>query len=548
MKLEGGKLLNHNEYNFSLLETECDGNIFKKNIDQFNKQLCVLIYSPYFQFDIETYRKKLNDLSVNICELYITNQLSNIEFDIPIIIALYDRNEDILILIRDQLGIIPLYWTLYNNNLEYSISAKSLVKQKLCSNIINVQTIDLFLTCQYIPGSRTIWKDINRLPAGHVLIKNFRKDTLNINKYWDLNFKDENHGNYDIQSTLLLNCNNYPNVKSLSLLSGGIDSSINLANLAKLNREVVPLTVAFKENEFDESEVARRYSKHLGFTHKSVEFNSSDLFNLEDMLRSFEEPCGDQAAMATYIGINKVNTGEYNLLYSGEGGDELFGFPRRFSQVKNENPQNNSDILTTYIKSLEYLNTDLRFSLYNEDMKKYIDKEHLFDMFNDLIEQSNADSVVSKLAYIQYKTWLVDCVIAKDRYAAKANNMVACFPLLSKNTVNSMLSLIKNDACEKLEEKSFIKSIYKTILPDYILSKPKHTFEVPAKNWFDNKEFITNLFDKIFSNSNLLWEIIDVNKVKILLQEHIDKKKNYSLQLWQILSLALWIKNNDINI
>ena len=153
-------MLEQNGYNFSQLETECAGNIFKKNIDLFNKQLSLLIYSPYFQFDIETYRKKLNDLSINICELYITNQLNNIEFEIPIIIALYDRNDDILILIRDQLGIIPFYWTLYNNNLEYSISAKSLVKQKLCTNILNVQTIDLFLTCQYIPGSRTIWKDI----------------------------------------------------------------------------------------------------------------------------------------------------------------------------------------------------------------------------------------------------------------------------------------------------------------------------------------------------------------------------------------------------
>lgn len=543
-------MLNNSGYNFSLLETECDGNIYKKNINLFDKQLCILIYSPYFQFDIEAYRNKLNDLSINICELYITNQLNNIEFEIPIIIALYDSNEDILILIRDQLGIIPFYWTQYKNNLEYGISAKSLVKQKLCTNILNVQTIDLLLTCQYIPGSRTIWKDINRLPAGHVLIKNFKKDTLNINKYWDLNFKDENDGNYDIPSTLLSSCNyyNYTNIKCLSLLSGGIDSSINLANLAKLNREVVPLTIAFKENEFDESEVARKYSNDLGFIHKSVEFNSNDLFVLEDMLKSFEEPCGDQAAMATYIGINKVNTGEYKLLYSGEGGDEIFGSPRKFSQVENEIKKNNSDILTTYIKYLEYLNTDLRFYLYNEDIKKYIDKEHLYNMLNDLIEQSNADSLISKLSYIQYKTWLVDNVIAKDRYAAKANNMVACFPLISKNTVELLLSSTNNGAYEKLHDKNFVKSIYKTILPDYILTKPKHTFEVPMKKWFDSKELITSIFGKILNDSNLLWEIIDINKVKKLLQEHIDKKKNYSLQLWQILSLALWIKNNDINI
>ncbi len=543
-------MLNNNEYSFSLLETENDGNIFKKSIDLFNKQLCILIYSPYFQFDIEAYSKKLNDLSINICELYITNQLKNIEFEVPIIIALYDKNDDILLLIRDQLGVIPLYWTGYSNNLAYGISAKSLVKQKLCTNILNVQTIDLFLTCQYIPGSRTIWKDINRLPAGNVLTKDFKKDTLNINKYWDLNFKDENDGNYDIPSTLLSSCNNYSytNIKCLSLLSGGIDSSINLANLAKLNREVVPLTISFRENEFDESEVARKYSNDLGFLHKSVEFNSNDLFSLEDMLKTFEEPCGDQAAMATYIGINKVNTGEYKLLYSGEGGDEIFGHPRRLSQVENETKQSNSDILKTYIKHLEYLNTDLRFYLYNEDVKKYIDKEHLYNMFNDLIEKSNADSIASKLSYIQYKTWLVDNVIAKDRYAAKANNMVACFPLISKNTVERLLSSTNNGSYEKLKDKNFIKSIYKTILPDYILTKPKHTFEVPMKKWFDSKEFITSIFDKILNDTNILWEIIDINKVKKLLQEHIDKKKNYSLQLWQILSLALWIKNNDISI
>ena len=318
--------------------------------------------------------------------------------------------------------------------------------------------------------------------------------------------------------------------------------------MAKLNREVVPLTIAFKENEFDESELARKYSNHLGFIHKSVEFNSNDLFILADMLKSYEEPCGDQAAMATYIGIKKINTGEYKLLYSGEGGDEIFGFPRKFSQVENEISQNNSDILTTYIKYLEYLNTDLRFYLYNEDIKKYIDKEHLYNMFNDFIEQSNTDSVLSKLSYIQYKTWLVDCVMVKDRYAAKANNMVACFPLISKNTVELLLSSTNNGAYEKLKDKNFIKSVYKTILPDYILSKSKHTFEVPMKKWFDSKEFITSILGKILNDTNLLWEIIDINKVKKLLQEHIDKKKNYSLQLWQILSLALWIKNNDINI
>lgn len=68
------------------------------------------------------------------------------------------------------------------------------------------------------------------------------------------------------------------------------------------------------------------------------------------------------------------------------------------------------------------------------------------------------------------------------------------------------------------------------------------------KNWFDSKAFITSMFAKILNHSNLLWEIIDINQVKKMLQEHIDKKKNYSLQLWQILSLALWIKNNDINL
>lgn len=550
MKLEGEDLLINDEYRFSLLEAECDGNIFKKNINLHHKQIKVLIYGPYFQFDIEKYRKKLSDFSINVCELYIKNQLYNIEFEIPVIIALYDVNDETLVLIRDQLGIIPFYWTNYNNTLEYSISASSLVKRKLCSNILNVQAIDLYLTCQYIPGSRTIWKDINRLPPGHALKKNFKKDSIIIEKYWDLDYKEESQGNYDILETLLLSCSsyNYSNIKSLSLLSGGIDSSINLANLEKLGRKVVSLTVAFKENGFDESKIARKFSNDLGFTHKSVEFNSDDLFVIEDMLKVFEEPCGDQAAMATYIGINKVNTGEYKLLYSGEGGDELFGFPRRFKQVESDRQQNNSDILRTYIKSLEYLDSDLRYSLYNEDMKKYIDKEHLYNIFSDMLELSNADTVLSKLSYIQYKTWLVDCVIPKDRYAAKANDMVACFPLLSKNTVDLILRSTNNNAYERLDDKNFIKSIYKDILPDYILSKPKHTFEVPMKNWFDSKAFITSMFAKILNHSNLLWEIIDINQVKKMLQEHIDKKKNYSLQLWQILSLALWIKNNDINL
>lgn len=511
------KYLEHHLRNFEILFV-APSNLKKKyNLDQ----ICNKIIDSYLQFG--TFMKECPD---------------------EIMIILYDQHLNKVIAGRDRLGILPLYWAGNKEKIVLSLSSRKIVELGHASSLVNLQSIDDFLTLQYIPDNKTMWKEISKVPPGHEIVWQGHSG-IKIRKYWDVNFSGTNkYTDKTEQLNELLN-EIYKTIElnnsELCMISGGIDTSTNICFLKEHFHQPDGLTVTFKEAEFDESYFAKEVATHYGIKHIEIPFVSNDLYLLDEMVQYFDEPNGDQASLASYVALKKLK-GQYNILYSGEGGDEVFGLPRKFSLSNpNEKSSDLKQLAFNYVTSLQYLDVGMRKSIYKNSFSKDINFYNVQEIFEKYFREIDSETVLSKLVYAQIKTWLIDNVLAKDRQVANANKFTTSFPLVNTKLIEFIYSIPEEELYKVLYNKNLMREVLKYKLPSKILNKPKHTFLVPMQIWFAEQYILEKNFKKILQNDHPIYNFINREALVKMIEMHRSKKFNLSLPLWQILALSTWI-------
>ncbi len=499
-------------------------------------------------------------------------------------IAIWDNNSKKLILIRDRLGIKPLYYT-YQNNILYFTS--ELFSFKTNYNIkleIQPESVDAFLAYRSVPAPLTIYKDVYKLLPGELLI--YSDDNIANKKYWRLNFQPDNSKDIeDFVEEFIELLKKAVQLQSFSdapfgcFLSGGIDSSLITA-LAVTNGITDLKTFSMRPGSgyYDELGYARQVAEKYHTNH--IEFEMPDTFenDIEKIINGFDEPFSHHTMIPTYY-LARGAKQYADAVLSGEGADEIFaGYGRYRSELLAKIIKNKPSLLKHSIDfSLQLLKSFVSIdSQQRSKIERAIKKMSLIDidedlrfvrhfqMFNSLERQKlfandyfpnsgKSDNIYldrmktekgyfTKRYAIDINTWLHDQMLTKVDRMTMAHSLEARVPFLDHNLVEFSATIPENLKFTLKRSKIIVREAAKIYLPKTIFKRAKHGFAVPVDQMFrgELKEF---MFDMIHLGKRDHY-FLNYQQIDNIIKEHLNNKRNHGYQILSIVSLICWLNNN----
>ncbi|MFY9072120.1 asparagine synthase (glutamine-hydrolyzing) [Aliarcobacter butzleri] len=479
-------------------------------------------------------------------------------------IALFDKIENKLYLIRDRVGIKPLYYTFQNDEFAFSSELKGF-GEHLKKEISNKALIQ-FMTLGYIPKNNSYYENIFKLEAGNYLI--FDGQNTDITKYWDLPTKkiDISYQDAVIETERLIRSSiKYrllADVEIGSFLSGGVDSSLVSSIMQEEStKKIKTFSIGFEDKAYDESIYAKEVAKYINSEHYEYKFGVNDVFNLLNIFDNhYDEPFGDASSLPMML-LSQKTKEQVSVALSGDGGDELFlGYDRYFltnnyfnkfqkipkilreigSFVARNSNQDKLQKLSYPLKMLtqENLYSLLYTSIKPWELQNLFDKEFIKDSFGkvdlsllDILEYSfDGNDLIDSFSRLDFKRYLVDDILTKVDRATMAYTLEARVPILDHRVVEFAYSLPTNLKLQN-DAKSILKDILYTKVPKELIDRPKRGFSVPLKHWF-RKELKDVAYEKIQSLDDRFNK-----KYLIKIFEEHQKGKNFEYVLWNILRL-----------
>ena len=514
--------------------------------------------------------------------------------------AVYDKLKKKVFFGRDRLGIKPLYYALVGDNLLFGSEMKTILQHPSFRRSANLEAISSYLTFRYPQGENPVFKGIKRLMPGHTMA--FSSDGVSISKYWEIPFFDKKEDlgeQYYLDKTeeLLAKAVERRLVSDVplgALLSGGLDSSLIVANMTKHSPDrIKTYSIGFDEEGYDESNYAKIVADHCGVDHLSLKLKQSDYIDqLTKTIRHKDAPLSIPHEVAL-LNICKELKKHTTVVISGEGADELFGgygrvqrspmdfkkitfvkknFPNalhkpllkimgaggnidswlkvnshmeHFFSVYNWIPfqekwnifsDTTMDIIENDKSSLEFWERDFEKVSGGNEYDKILymfEKNHLICLLDRLDSMSMAASVEARVPFVDHE--LVEF----------ASSIPIKYKLKWKTPIHQAKSLFTNsfDASENLDHSKYIlRKLGSKVLPKVIVSRRKKGFPVPLDSMIKNG-MITHakeiLLDDRTKNRNLFRHS--------QLEKLLNNKQNldydfWGKKIWMLMNVELWFR------
>jgi asparagine synthase (glutamine-hydrolysing) len=447
--------------------------------------------------------------------------------------AVWDGNTRTLLLARDRVGIKPLYYCQTPDSLLFASEIKAILAEGSVSAEIDPTSLHNFLTYFYLPGDRTLFKNINRLEPGHyMVVKNGKVRTI---QYWDLTFNKTTTTFEDAVIELdhlmsrTVRDHMISDVPVGVLLSGGVDSSGILSYAVENTSQLQTFTVGFDGGCTDERPSARMAARAFGAHNQDITITSKTFWEfLPKYVWHMEEPVCEPPAVALYY-VSKLASESVTVLLSGEGGDEAFaGYPsyRNFAWLErlkrwigpmagplgtlssaiNGNRQSRyskyGPLLQKPLHRYYYSHSSGPYEFFNSngsDLYTSDFRSTLQDNRPDFVERYfrtvSGLNVVDQMLYVDSKTWLPDDLLIKADKMTMANSLELRVPLLDHQILEFAASLPADYKLKGTSMKHILKKALSKRLPREILYRKKAGFPVPYVKWMtdDLRPQVTDL-------------------------------------------------------
>ncbi len=506
-------------------------------------------------------------------------------------IALWDANKEQLVLVRDRIGVKPLYFYHKDGRFIFASEIKAILQHPAVTPDIDEQALYHYLTFLTTPAPTTLFRDIHKLPAGHVLIVK-RDGSLNMQRYWDaLPAKQTAPGSDEEQRAEILRLLRDSIRKRMMsdvpfgvFLSGGVDSSANVALMSEqMSRPVETFTVGFSDAEYlNELEPARRISRQFGTNHHEVIISEKEMHDfLPSLVFHQDEPIADPVCVPLYYVSKLARDSGTIVVQVGEGSDEIFsGYDNYVRHLRiYENFWRHAEALPLSLRraisnlsrpaleatgrkraAIELIrrlgaNEPLFWGgvvVYDETFKPRVLSKQVRERLNGLsslrvvesylkyIEQERPGSdFLSRMTYLELKLRLPELLLMRVDKITMATSVEARVPFLDHHLVEYALSLPRSLKVEGVSGKHILKRSLEEILPRDLLYERKRGFGAPVREWF--RESLGGWFDEHLMNSTMRRrDLLDYGFVSRMLEEHRRQTKDWGFHLWALLNLSLW--------
>lgn len=495
---------------------------------------------------------KTSDTEVVLKQLSLFGKTAIKKFNGQFSIVFFDFRRKNLLAIRDRMGQKPLFYFLNESELSFSTNLKSLVS--LVGNYqINEDSLIHYIELGTVPAPNTIFKGFYKVNPGELFELNLDGQELKINfeKYWNVaDFVDENKFNRDTFEEKLFNAiklRHTADVPVASLLSGGLDSTTIIKIMSDNGLEINSFSIGFKGDKYDETKwsdtVALKYSLNHHKSLISIKNLEKEIF---ESIAIFDEPYFDPSNLPSNL-IYKEISKKFKVAISGDGGDELLnGYLRTNLAIKRHSKNYSFDFLSNLYPGV--LGTGARLSSYSNDLKSSYFSFLRDQKFKNLLIKSNNDlnylnkiytntsNELKNLILIDYKFFLPELMMLKVDRTSMANSLEVRSPFVDHNLIEYMISVNYDDP--NVINKNYLKQFLKKDFDEEFLNRKKMGFVFNLESW-------------IFSNSNLLLEIINLksnplNIDKIILNLLFKIKTRINAhRIWKIVTLIKYLENID---
>ena len=500
-------------------------------------------------------------------------------------LALLDKKRNRLLLARDRMGIKPLFYCHKGGNLYFASEIKSLMLIDEVSRDIDLKALDAYFAFGYIPGHRTIFKDIKKLqPATYMT---FVDKLLEIESYWSANYEPKLQDSEDELITKFVSLFEEAIERHLvsdvpigAFLSGGMDSSIIVALMSKVSgKRVNTFSLGYSEGRQDELEYADAVARQYHTRHTEFRTNPEMIGILPELLWHLDEPFFDNSIIPTYY-ISKLARGKVKVVLSGDGGDEIFGgyewtrrsqyqhafnlatkplqkiFPNHSPQIalklKNEYGR---DFISKAKRFGHDLNSDLeagfrrrttvsypfRQSLYSECLKNDLNGFNAVDYQHKLFLQAPLKDDREKMLYVDSMSFLPDdCLFKVDRMSM-AHGLEVRVPFLDTELVEFSAKIPFHYKLNGLTSKYILKKAFGPILPKKILGQRKQGFTIPISLWLRNE--LQGLASRLLLGKSLERRgLFNQKYLSWMLDEHASGRQEFGHRIWSLVTFEVWAK------
>lgn len=500
-------------------------------------------------------------------------------------IAIWDFRNQTLILVRDRLGVKPLYYWHDDRQIVFGSEIKAILQNADVPRALHPLAIHQLLTFGHILPPHTAFAQIKELPAASMLI--YRQASIEIQSWWDLNFEptsrfDEPKTTGEVMD-LVRECVERRMIADVPLgafLSGGIDSGIVVALMSQMvEQPIKTFSIGFDNVDFSELPYARMVAKHCQTDHHEMIVKPDVPAIMPDLIAHHDAPFYDSSAVPTWY-VSQFARQYVTVAMSGDGGDELFAgyniyvankvaaqlafLPKPLTKLvlrplaamipESSRYINKGRVAREFVQGLSLgplerytrwatkIKREIRTSLYRDarlqDHQQTADHVWLMPWYDSQIHASE----LGRLLYLGTKTELPADMLRKVDRMSMAHGLEVRSPLLDHLLFEYAAKLPDDAKLHGRTTKYVLRRIARKLLPHEVVDRPKRGFSIPLDHWLreDLKDYVREiLFDDSTENRGLFAAPF----VRHLVAEHLSGKFSRGRELWTLLTIELWLRD-----
>jgi asparagine synthase (glutamine-hydrolysing) len=493
-------------------------------------------------------------------------------------VAIWDARKRRLVLARDPFGIKPLYYQDNADGLAFASELRALPRGE-----IDLDALEAFLAFNSIPGPYSIFREVRKLPPGHLLV--WEEGETHVSRFArpapvrasEVRREADDELAEELRARLRdsVRAHLVADVPVGVLLSGGVDSSVLAAVAAQESSEPVhTFSIGFEERTFDELDNARSVAQLYGTRHEELVLRPDAALLLPALADAFDEPFADSSALPTFL-VSELAARHVKVALSGEGGDELFGGYYTYA----------ADLLALRVGRLvplarplvERLPSSTRRASFDYKAKRFVraadlpplERHHAWkeifsadarlellgsdplsvsrldpvDLLRTRFAETEGAELLARLQDVDLGTYLVDDLLVKTDRASMAHSLEARVPYLDPLVAGLAQALPTRLKVSGLRKKRLLRKAAAPLLPRRIVYGRKRGFSIPAAAWLRG-ELEPFARDVLSAETLRRQAFFRPEPVTRLLDRHVAGSEDLSRQLWGLLGFTLWYQRH----
>ncbi|MFN6994911.1 MAG: XrtA/PEP-CTERM system amidotransferase [Aquincola tertiaricarbonis] len=503
--------------------------------------------------------------------------------------ALWDRNQQVLFMARDRLGVKPMHYAVLDDGmLLFGSELKSLMAHDGLRRDIDPLAVEEYFALGYVAEPRTIFRQALKLPPATTLLVRRGQPIPQPRVYWDVRFTLDNKASEEEACEELLRrlkesvkLRMIAEVPLGAFLSGGVDSSAVVAMMAGLSDgPVQTCSIGFADPQYNESEFAQRVAERYRTDHHVDQVDSDDFDLIDTLAALYDEPYADSSAIPTYR-VCQLARQHVTVALSGDGGDETFGGYRRYKLHMMEERMRASlpasvrtplfgflgrvypkadwaprvlrakttfegmarTSVQAYFHSMSQIREPARSRLYSQRLRSELGGYSAMEVFRRHAARAGTDDPLALIQYIDMQTYLVGDINTKVDRASMAHSLEVREPLMDHELVEWAATLPSALKLQGGNGKKVLKKALEPALPHDVLYRPKMGFAVPLARWFRGP-LKQRVRGSLLQGPMLDGGWFDPSVIRKMVEDHESGRHDHSTPLWSLLMFDAFLRRS----